>query len=71
GVCVRLPSATTSRLPPCLSLTVPTAKPVVDFHHQVFTHAGRTSQQLETIILFQAVFLLNHAILSDFMHFQP
>ncbi|WP_222717718.1 hypothetical protein, partial [Enterococcus faecium] len=42
-VCVRLPSATTSRLPPCLSLTVPTAKPVVDFHHQVFTHAGRTS----------------------------
>ncbi|WP_222718517.1 hypothetical protein, partial [Enterococcus faecium] len=41
--CVRLPSATTSRLPPCLSLTVPTAKPVVDFHHQVFTHAGRTS----------------------------
>lgn len=29
------------------------------------------SQQLETIILFQAVFLLNHAVLSDFMHFQP
>ncbi|MFC5629531.1 hypothetical protein ACFPTR_11770, partial [Aliibacillus thermotolerans] len=23
-------------------LTVPTAKPVVDFHHQVITHAGRT-----------------------------
>ncbi|WP_222717735.1 hypothetical protein, partial [Enterococcus faecium] len=44
GVCVRLPSATTSRLPPCLSLTVPTAKPVVDFHHQVFTHAGRTTK---------------------------
>ncbi|WP_316400272.1 hypothetical protein, partial [Enterococcus faecium] len=45
GVCVRLPSATTSRLPPCLSLTVPTAKPVVDFHHQVFTHAGRTPKK--------------------------
>ncbi|MGX7424978.1 hypothetical protein, partial [Enterococcus avium] len=42
---VRLPSATTSRLPPCLSLTVPTAKPVVDFHHQVFTHAGRTPKK--------------------------
>ena len=27
---------------PCLSLTVPTAKPVADFHHQVITHAGRT-----------------------------
>ncbi|MCB6919240.1 hypothetical protein LIZ91_22030, partial [Enterococcus avium] len=49
GVCVRLPSATASRLPPCLSLTVPTAKPVVDFHHQVFTHAGRTSQKSKYI----------------------
>ena len=29
------------------------------------------SHQLETIILFQAVFLLNHAVFSDFMHFQP
>ncbi len=28
------------------------------------------SHQLETIILFQAVFL-NHAVFSDFMHFQP
>ena len=27
---------------PCLRLTVPTAKPVVDFHHQVVAHAGRT-----------------------------
>ena len=27
---------------PCHSLTVPTAKPVVDFHHQVITHAGHT-----------------------------
>ncbi|MGX7395688.1 hypothetical protein, partial [Carnobacterium mobile] len=29
---------------PCYSLTVPTAKPVVDFHHQVITHAGRTKK---------------------------
>ncbi|MFL2079955.1 hypothetical protein, partial [Marinilactibacillus psychrotolerans] len=28
---------------PCLQLTVPTAKPVVDFHHQVIAHAGRTT----------------------------
>ena len=28
--------------PPCLRLTVPTAKPVVDFHHQVITHAEHT-----------------------------
>uniref|UniRef100_UPI003BAD033A hypothetical protein n=1 Tax=Staphylococcus simulans TaxID=1286 RepID=UPI003BAD033A len=27
---------------PCLSLTVPTAKPVMDFHHQVVNHAERT-----------------------------
>ena len=30
---------------PCLSLTVPTAKPVADFHHQVITHAGRTKNK--------------------------
>ncbi len=30
---------------PCHSLTVPTAKPVVDFHHQVITHAGRTTKK--------------------------
>ena len=27
---------------PCLWLTVPTAKSVADFHHQVITHAERT-----------------------------
>ncbi|MFF0419754.1 hypothetical protein, partial [Paenibacillus lactis] len=27
---------------PCLWLTVPTAKPVADFHRQVIAHAGRT-----------------------------
>lgn len=26
----------------CLSLTVPTAKPVVDFHHRVTAHSGQT-----------------------------
>ncbi|MFL2099131.1 hypothetical protein ACEN4B_12275, partial [Marinilactibacillus psychrotolerans] len=30
---------------PCHSLTVPTAKPVVDFHHQVVAHAGRTNKK--------------------------
>ena len=29
---------------PCLRLTVPTAKSVVDFHHQVIAHAGRTGR---------------------------
>ena len=29
---------------PCLRLTVPTAKSVVDFHHQVIAHAGRTKK---------------------------
>ena len=30
---------------PCLRLTVPTAKSVVDFHHRVIAHAGRTSSK--------------------------
>ena len=29
---------------PCLQLTVPTAKPVADFHRQVVTHAEHTSK---------------------------
>ncbi|MFE0398103.1 hypothetical protein, partial [Paenibacillus lactis] len=29
---------------PCLWLTVPTAKPVADFHRQVIAHAGRTTK---------------------------
>ncbi|EPU7789479.1 hypothetical protein ACVZOV_002428, partial [Staphylococcus pseudintermedius] len=29
---------------PCLSLTVPTTKPVMDFHRQDVTHAGRTEK---------------------------
>ena len=44
---------------PCRQLTVPTAKPVVDFHHQVVTHAGRTenadkacNQALSAFMLF-------------------
>lgn len=35
---------------PCHQLTVPTAKPVVDFHHQVIAHAGRTSKPLGNTI---------------------
>jgi hypothetical protein len=30
---------------PCLQLTVPTAKPVADFHRQVIAHAGRTTKK--------------------------
>ena len=30
---------------PCHSLTVPTAKPVTDFHRQVIAHAGRTNKK--------------------------
>ncbi|MDT0918735.1 hypothetical protein RNS09_00005, partial [Staphylococcus pseudintermedius] len=30
---------------PCLSLTVPTTKPVTDFHRQDVTHAGRTDKK--------------------------
>ena len=30
---------------PCLWLTVPTAKPVADFHRQVITHAEHTSKK--------------------------
>ncbi|WP_390536669.1 hypothetical protein, partial [Staphylococcus pseudintermedius] len=30
---------------PCLSLTVPTTKPVTDFHRQDVTHAGRTQKK--------------------------
>ncbi|WP_390579871.1 hypothetical protein, partial [Staphylococcus pseudintermedius] len=30
---------------PCLSLTVPTTKPVTDFHRQDVTHAGRTEKK--------------------------
>ncbi|WP_238615380.1 hypothetical protein, partial [Staphylococcus felis] len=34
---------------PCLSLTVPSTKPVTDFHRQVITHAGRTIKNPLTI----------------------
>ncbi|REH80010.1 hypothetical protein DOS81_07965, partial [Staphylococcus felis] len=33
---------------PCLSLTVPTTKPVTDFHRQDVTHAGRTNKNPRT-----------------------
>ncbi|HGH0842875.1 TPA: hypothetical protein ACJHH5_002376, partial [Staphylococcus pseudintermedius] len=34
---------------PCLSLTVPTTKPVTDFHRQDVTHAGRTKKKTASI----------------------
>lgn len=42
---------------PCLQLTVPTAKPVVDFHHQVIAHAGRTTQK-RCELLFRTFFAI-------------
>ena len=38
---------------PCLRLTVPTAKSVVDFHHQVIAHAGRTKKGALFVFIFQ------------------
>src|SRR5699024_2419221 len=35
---------------PYLWLTVPTAKSVMDFHHQVIAHAGRTKNDTRTTI---------------------
>ncbi len=34
---------------PCLWLTVPTAKPVTDFHRQVITHAERTQKNISLV----------------------
>ncbi|WP_206168069.1 hypothetical protein, partial [Staphylococcus felis] len=36
---------------PCLSLTVPTTKPVTDFHRQDVTHAGRTEMRRDGSII--------------------
>ena len=36
---------------PCLWLTVPTAKPVADFHRQVITHAEHTTKKSKRIVL--------------------
>ena len=36
-------------LPPAAPITVPTAKSVVDFHHLVIAHAGRTKKTAPTI----------------------
>lgn len=50
---------------PCRQLTVPTAKPVVDFHHQVITHAGRTQQKANDPILESFAFLLTLFLVID------
>ena len=34
---------------PCLRLTVPTAKPVADFHHQVITRAEHTTNKRQVM----------------------
>ena len=40
---------------PCLRLTVPTAKPVVDFHHQVIIRAGHTKENASAIAKYESV----------------
>ncbi|MBR1443589.1 MAG: hypothetical protein IJ583_08655, partial [Firmicutes bacterium] len=42
---------------PCPLLTVPTAKPVVDFHHQVTAHSGQTSKSDVKILFFTPLFI--------------
>ena len=41
---------------PCLRLTVPATESVVDFHHQVVAHAGRTNKSV-AVSLAAALFL--------------
>ncbi|WP_459796632.1 hypothetical protein, partial [Alkalibacterium sp. m-11] len=48
---------------PCLSLTVPTAKSVVDFHHQVVAHAGRTCKKAARQDSFSQPIILSHFLL--------
>ena len=55
---------------PCLWLTVPTAKPVADFHRQVITHAERTTKkELETnrfkFFVYPGSVLLSRAVTSQ------
>ena len=42
---------------PCLWLTVPATESVVDFHHQVVDHAGRTQKRKTGLPVFLPVFL--------------
>ena len=53
---------------PCPWLTVPTAKPVADFHRQVIAHAGRTMQKSSWTIMSRSFFiwlnLIKSAVLS-------
>ena len=41
---------------PCLRLTVPTAKSVVDFHHQVITRAEHTKRKVQQTLEFTGLF---------------
>ncbi|MFL2112149.1 hypothetical protein, partial [Marinilactibacillus psychrotolerans] len=54
---------------PCHSLTVPTAKPVVDFHHQVVAHAGRTKRRLLQNAISLPYFQLNYKIIIPISFF--
>ncbi|MFI3170484.1 MAG: hypothetical protein R3Y06_11110, partial [Faecalibacterium sp.] len=44
---------------PCFRLTLPTTERVVDFHHQVIAHAGRTIKTALRQICAQCRFLIN------------
>src|SRR5699024_12487975 len=54
---------------PCLRLTVPTAKPVVDFHHQVIAHAGHTYKR-EQLIFSMPSLLMNYFFVGRSLFFQ-
>ncbi|MEE0568465.1 MAG: hypothetical protein UC379_00285, partial [Acutalibacteraceae bacterium] len=42
---------------PCLRLTVPTAKPVADFHRQVITRAEHTRKSTTVFTNYRSAFL--------------
>ena len=50
---------------PCLWLTVPATESVVDFHHQVVDHAGRTHKKRRNTVVFLR-FLIKHVISGSF-----
>ena len=53
----------------CPLLTVPTAKPVVDFHHQVSVHSGQTTKPRRRIALRRGSFMLKNGKNLDFKRF--
>ena len=52
-----------------LKLTVPTTKPVVDFHHQVVAHARHTKRGFETPPSFYMLFYVLYTKLFHFLFY--